>query len=193
MDWKALLSDGPVRLRYVQRYSNCRRVHFESVAEHSYYVVMYATLLAKGLDGIDHQSLYEGCVYHDFEELASGDVLRTLKKFTVDLNERIDHASDVLLMEVLTPMMPNHVLSWIFQNKDKKKRDRSSVEGRIIFLADYLSVVSYLYQEHLAGNRDVVQHKKSVRQYHEMFTHSEFDQWRDAIDGVEHLVNVLCQ
>ncbi len=50
MNMKKLLVGHVIRLKYTERFSTCRTLHKESVAEHAYFTTLYALVLGEWLE-----------------------------------------------------------------------------------------------------------------------------------------------
>ena len=69
-------------LQHVPRWTIIRTLRQQSVAEHSYYVTLYATFIAKELDlkTNDINWITQYALTHDFDEMVSGDIPTPYKK-----------------------------------------------------------------------------------------------------------------
>ena len=191
------------RLRNVIRFGVCRRTHDESVAEHSYYVVLYTMLL--GLDyesrnayrmvELDWRKLMVGSTLHDAEESVTGDFPRPYKYSSEKLKGELDNSAVEVTKEIMETLNSSpHVVNILNQYTIKAK-DKETIEGRIIALADFLSVVSYIYQEYLAGNHgvaSVIESGQSLREYYNSIDTQLFRQdFADVLDAVYTYVVLL--
>jgi 5'-deoxynucleotidase YfbR-like HD superfamily hydrolase len=81
------------------------------VAEHSYYVALYATYMAKFLNynNEDIQFVTQVALTHDFDEMISGDIPSPFKDYIGDMSdERIVNASRSMAFSVITGTPTNY-------------------------------------------------------------------------------------
>lgn len=164
LDIKYVLTGTPIRMRYVNRWSTSRVAFPENVAEHSYFVCLYAMLVARwycneqGGLGDTHDEAFVGlvlqrAVLHDIEEARTGDIHRPFKYSDPRLRDAMKLASSVAAEQTLRPIAPgdrneqNALLHLWGMSKDSK------LAGRIVSFADYLCVLAFIKQE----GRDVVE------------------------------------
>jgi len=144
---------GPInRASFVYRYSS-RPVHKqESVAEHSYQVALYSLMIAMNLpnpDEIKFDQMLTSAIIHDIDECVTGDFVRSFKYSDLTLKKKLDDAAEKFVIELLGPLTGDN--TWVAWRWRKSKT--STIEGQIVRVADYLSVVSYLMRELKMGNR----------------------------------------
>jgi len=169
IDLRQVLTGEPVRLRYIKRFSICPRVHEESVAEHSYYVAFISLMLAEDLKNqcyrIDVGLLLSRALLHDLDEVFSGDFIRMFKHHNEDVNREINCAATELVANFLQnyPAGDQRLEYW-------EKSKEEDIEGRILGFADFLSVVSYIWQEIHAGNVIMLQHLPELEKFARSFT-----------------------
>jgi len=190
LNLERLLLGDIVRLRYVPRYSNCRRDHEEVVAEHSYFTVLYAWAIgewAERNDGIPllWSKLMARSVCHDIEEAISGDFPRPFKYSSSELRQMLDDAGREAAARVTYGIFPGERNLALEAWQVAKDRTR---EGRIVDFADFLSVVSYMLQELDAGNQAIHEHSVSIGEYFERFKDARFDFIRPLVLQCEPLV-----
>lgn len=149
---KEVLIGRVTRLRYIKRYSICPRVHEESVAEHSFYTAYIALAIGRQINNnhnnaIDMGILLSRALVHDLDEVYSGDFIRMFKHSSPGLKTAIDAASFSFMKEFTKEMGERQSFTDLWLNaKD------ASLEGAIVGLTDFLSVVSYIAQEIRSGN-----------------------------------------
>lgn len=189
---KELLTGDVTRLRYIVRYSTCRRHHNESVAEHSFYVALYSAMLAEvavsKMLHVNWRKVMMGSTFHDLEESLTGDFPRSFKYSTPELSHVISAAAEKNIMELFRKVNPGYEAGW-WSFWTHAKDD--SLEGRIVELADFLSVVSYMYQELKAGNLAILEHIDSMREYAAIFEALEFSPFKQIIDQLPEMLDYL--
>lgn len=174
MNWREIIRGDICRLRNVIRWSNCRRTHNESVAEHVHFTSYYSMLIAywleeNGTSTINYRRLYESAITHDDEEALTGDIPRSFKYAFNSLREIIGIASSqahgTLLNGLDLPPRVHKELTCTWESS----KDTDRIEGQIVSLADFISVLSYLYQEMEAGNTGILERSNSIILYYSQF------------------------
>lgn len=198
IDIKKLLVGHVIRLKYVQRFTSCRTLQKESVAEHSYFTSLYALVIAEWYEKMyqdatelggyimpDFRTLLSKALVHDLEECITGDIPRDFKHRSVALNTHIDKEARRAIQKVIVDIFQGDETIWTRMWQDSKD---DSLEGRIISLADFLSVVSYVYEETRVARSLVLREQlTSLYDYWKSF-HSEkyrlFKPLVDQVDGI---------
>jgi 5'-deoxynucleotidase YfbR-like HD superfamily hydrolase len=158
------------KMANVIRFSSFEFHHRESVAEHTFFVMFLAWVLARhieevGLDDykcavdsnikrpvppeIDYQTLLEKGLFHDVDESITGDIIRPFKYSSVDLKKELELSSLMVVESEYGGMPgggPGVMLGW------QSAKDET-LEGRLIDFADVWSVWLYLRREVDMGNR----------------------------------------
>lgn len=191
IDLRQILIGEPVNLRYIKRFSVCPRVHEESVAEHSYYVAFFSMMLAEDLMKntgikIDLGKLLSRALIHDIDEVFSGDFIRMFKHNNVEVEESINRTSQHL-MEGFTSKYPagqNLLKYW----KEGKADD---IEGKLLAFADFLSVLSYVWQEIMAGNVIMFRHLEELGKFCGTFAQEKYSFIKDYTTQTENMVKEL--
>ena len=167
LDIRYLLTGTPIRMRYVNRWSTSRVSFPENVAEHSYFVCLYAMMVARwwvnNSEGASHAGeearqafigdAIQRAVLHDMEEARTGDIHRPFKYSDPKLREAMKLAGRLAAEQTLHPVSPgdeseqDDLMRLWANSKD------SSPAGRIVAFADFLCVLAFIKQE----GRDVVQ------------------------------------
>jgi len=125
-------------LQHVPRWGIIRTIRQQSVAEHSYYVALYATYIAKKLNlmDLDCQWVTQAALVHDFEEMVSGDIPTPYKKYIGKVDdERIMGGPRSMALSIMTI----------------EPRNRAFCE-EIIRVADLFEAAMYLRDEYHMGN-----------------------------------------
>lgn len=127
-------------LQHVPRWGIIRTLRQQSVAEHSYYVALYATYIAKKLNlrDLDCQWVTQAALVHDFEEMVSGDIPTPFKKSYMMKESKVLAAPKSMAMSIMTV----------------EPRNRSFC-AEIIHVADLFEATMYLADEYYMGNSTV--------------------------------------
>lgn len=152
----ANLLNGDVRRAiHTTRYSRCAVHRVESVAEHVFNTMCYASVLAHHLieDGVsvDLGQVLNKSLWHDTEEPAGiGDILRKVKHSSTEFLKLVEGLGVREVFRVNRELgFLNHspILDYWLTSKD------DTIEGEIVRVADGLSVIAYVVEEYLLGNR----------------------------------------
>jgi len=186
LNLKELLLGDPVRIRYVVRFSTCHVIHKESVAEHSYYVALYAMFIADWVRNAtdyriltDVDTLLRRALLHDLEEAITGDVSRSFKYSDNELLQGLKRGAQIAIDRVLGRLDTGCGI--FYRNIWRDCKDRS-YEGSIIEFADFLSVLSYMIQERTNSNNSMQQHWETLNEYFINFDHERFSFLRPLIE-----------
>jgi len=210
---RELLEGNPARLRYVYRYSTSRVQQQETVAEHSYYVALYALFVGRWVneqmdlgklakptwwgpatDRVLVENLLQRALLHDLEESRSGDFPRPFKHSSPELKEMLERASRISMDQVIRPIfgiplnqddeIDNGIADeFLMSWLDAKD---ATPEGRILEFCDFLSVLSFMMQER--GNHQIKRHVTDMQLYFERFGEKEYDFVRPLVDQAEVLL-----
>ena len=141
------------RMRNVIRYSTCHRQHNETLAEHHYYTALFSALIAKDIGvQVNTEIVMLKALVHDVEESVSGDFMRSFKHSSPELKAAIEKGSEAFVYSMFNRINSNGA----FDGAWKNAKDHS-LEGRIVKFADFLSVLSYIYQELASGNKLIIE------------------------------------
>lgn len=181
LNLRELLLGRPTRLRYVVRFSICPRIHNESVAEHSYYtaylaMMITADLLSQGFE-VNGFAVTSKALTHDMDESYSGDMIRMFKHSSPEIKIAMDTAAEKFMEEHSQEVMGNNAVCLLW--KEAKSDD---LEGAIVSLADFLSVVSYVVQEIQAGNHVMYEHLEDLKKFYETFHAKRYDVLKEYVD-----------
>ena len=181
-------------LRYVTRYSNCRTIHKENVAEHQYYTAFYALMLAEYVrltNTVDVGVVLSRAIMHDFDEIWTGDVVRPVKHHNVKLSKQIESIGAQMYQEEFVYKTTGSVPMRSQLKRFRELAKASDTEGRIVKFADYLSVLSYLDQEIRSGNRLIMGNVTCLAEYTKEFVSKDFDFIRPLVDEAQKMVQEL--
>lgn len=190
---REMLKGYPVRLRYTSRYSTCRINQKETVAEHMYFVSLYAMLIGQwydeGLEGevpdpqkpkVNWYALMARSVIHDMEESRTGDWPRGFKHSDPELKAVLHRVAKDAMEKILMRLVNGYWAKWLLESWEFAKD--GTVEGRIIAFADFLSVLSYIIQEKESGNAKADEHLDDLEGYFADFQEPAFDFLRPLVN-----------
>lgn len=187
---RELLTGEPNRLRHVVRFGNCHKIQKESVAEHCFYTVFYAFMIGCWLRGngfsVDMGVLLAKATIHDMEEARSGDFPRPFKYSSPEIKAALDRASIFAFNQCMGKVVG---LADLDELRDVWEASKNgTIEGRIVALADYLSVVGYLWLEVQGSNLTMQQHVNDMAEYAKEFEKAEYDPMRPLVNEAKVLV-----
>ena len=179
MNINKLLLGAFQRLRHSIRWSLANKIHKENVAEHSYYTALYALFIMQSLPkghGVTASQAYDclaRCLTHDFDEAFSGDLPRMFKHANPTVRKAIDEAASGYVRKHIFEVAEGFAGEYLFDTWCfAKAHDKI---GRIVAMADFLSVLSYVIQELRTGNVSILDHcKTELSKYYEEFTTPEY-------------------
>lgn len=203
-DLREMLTGDVNRLRYITRYSTSLVLHRENVAEHSYYVSLYAMFITRWVDQnvsfvhpVDQLTILQRCLVHDLDEARTGDFQRPFKYRRPGLKNMMDEAAKQEFSEAITSIFPgdrDYVLD--LSARWEHAKDNSWL-GSVVAFADYLSVISHLYAEVSCANMSVMHHYRSLCEYSHKFDGKEFEfirplivQTREIFKEMMHLAKI---
>jgi len=197
LDLDILLKGNIQRIAWTDRYSSFLRLKNENVAEHTCFVTMYAYLIALDMEyqfpgvGVDKLTLFRRAINHDIDEAISGDINRPFKKGYPGLNSMIKEACKILLLPTLGKLSScPEVMERLIEDMDKGKD--KSLEGYILCLADFMSVVSYLISEKRRGSTAIIEDfEKSNKDIESLFLGLSGDMARVLNPYVERLNEII--
>jgi 5'-deoxynucleotidase YfbR-like HD superfamily hydrolase len=194
---RAILNGDLVRLSDVYRFSMVRVVHRESTAEHSFYVTLYSYFLVRWAEEntnarVDMAMVLAGAVLHDTEECRTGDINRLFKHSNRELASSIEQAAieeHYALCEEVYPFSQGDTTAARASMHQRWVHAKDGTpNGCIVALADFMSVVSYIWQELASANHTMDRYRESVVAYSHEFNRSEFDFLRPIVDELQTIV-----
>ena len=134
-------------LSFVPRWGILKTINTQSVAEHSYYVAMYADQLADVIEwGGPRDKLMKYCLWHDVEEVITGDIPGPAKR--------------AMMRQVEGP-------KWVKERMEERFGDENHINPdteaefdqirKIVKVADLIDEVLFLVTETVMGNRSVAE------------------------------------
>jgi 5'-deoxynucleotidase YfbR-like HD superfamily hydrolase len=141
-------------LSHVVRFNGTPQHFIESVAEHSFYTVYFATtilyFLKQAGEEIDEAKVLKMASIHDVEEGFSGDIVNPFKHYNDQILEAIRSVNEqtiAFMFENLPQgLQEEYIAIW------KEEAAQRSKESQVVKLADRLSLVSKCYEEMQVGN-----------------------------------------
>jgi len=151
LDIRELVIGRPIRMNHNHRFTSVPVIHQESSATHSFYVAYYTMLIAEDLTTsfgceLDYRKMFVASIVHDNDEAITGDILRRMK-YSVPGLKKILNDYSFSVMQSMSKVLGVDIHQQWLDAKD------SSVEGRIVMLADLLSVINFVYTEVMLGNK----------------------------------------
>jgi 5'-deoxynucleotidase YfbR-like HD superfamily hydrolase len=201
LNLKEMLVGHPIRVRYVQRYSTCRVLAPESVAEHSFFVAFYAMAIVdwcrlvhghdeipKILTELNPLTVLRRCILHDLDEAATGDIPRMFKYSDPRLKSLLDDMAAQGFLRVIGGVFDSQFIKsdWLDVWKDAKD---TSVNGRIVEFADYLSVIAFTCEEMRSSNFTVQEHVEALEIYAQKFDSPDYDFIRPLVIDAEKILH----
>ena len=188
LNLKEMLIGMPTRLRYVDRFSTCRVIKKESVAEHCFFVALYSLFIAEWCDNqgtlsapVNISGILANALLHDIDEAATGDVPRFFKYSDPALKTHLDEVAAKGVRQIAKKLWDEgDAISWIMCCWKNAKSN--TPEGRILEFADFLSVLSYSWEEVRQSNVIMKEHLTDMAAYYQRFTTEDFDFLRPLIN-----------
>lgn len=142
------------RMKYIERWALMRNSTRENISEHSLEVAMLAHGLAvianeKCSQALDPNEVALMGIYHDANEIMTGDMPTPVKYFDEDIMEAYKRVEDVAshtLVEKLPDYMKKYYKPLFIQ------KDENLYEWRLVKAADKLSALIKCIQELRSGN-----------------------------------------
>jgi 5'-deoxynucleotidase len=153
------------RMKFIQRWGLMRNTRVENIQEHSLQVAMVAHALAIIENtffggSVDPQRTALLAVYHDAEEVITGDLPTPIKYFNPKVREAVDGLEEVAkrrLVGMLPPALTKHYEALYFEQRE------DADAWRMVKLADKLCAYLKCLEEAKAGNHEFVRAEESIR------------------------------
>lgn len=181
-----MLIGMPTRLRYVNRFSTCRVIKQESVAEHCYFVALYSLFIMwscwdNNKLKLNEYRILSRALLHDLDEAATGDVPRFFKYSDPALKQHLDEVAQKGVHQIAKKLWNDSSTTFAVIDVWKNAKD-DTYEGRILEFADFLSVLSYSWEEVRQSNIIMKEHLTDMVGYYQRFTTKDFDFLRPLIE-----------
>jgi len=145
----------------ITRYSQSHLLREESVMEHTGFVSMFCLIVSELMPEVDVTILLRKAIVHDMEESIVGDISRVTKYANADINREINLIEKVAMRDISFDLLGTVKLYnyWLLA-KD------GTIEGRIVRIADAISVLLKIYEESvILNNRAITNHINSLSNY----------------------------
>lgn len=150
---------------HTTRYSGFAVHRVESVSDHVYNAMVYSSVISHHLQRegyeINHGLVLNKTLWHDYEEPSGlGDIKRGVKHSSPELSKLLEDLGRSFVVRAASRIeLSSTILRYWETAKDE------TIEGQIVRVADVLSVVAYLIEEHQLGNRTLTSLHCEVRAY----------------------------
>jgi len=158
------------RMTAIQRYNTRQIIKPQNVMEHEGSVAFIAMVLSDYLNskGIrnDTEKVLRIAITHDKDEVVSGDINFVAKyshgQLSEDLRLSLDNLGEYVIKQ-LYGRINNKALSEKYYNLYKEEKKKTSVESKIVKMADWIDVIIYARQEQALGNKGMFDAEKNAR------------------------------
>lgn len=154
------------RMKFIQRWGLMRNTRPENIQEHSLQVAMIAHALAvlenerQGREAVDPDRTALLAVYHDAEEVITGDLPTPVKYFNPQVRQAVDGLEEVAkrkLLDLLPERLRKSFAPLYFAVAD------DAPAWRMVKLADKLCAYLKCLEEAKAGNREFERAEEAIR------------------------------
>jgi 5'-deoxynucleotidase YfbR-like HD superfamily hydrolase len=146
------------QLNNMVRWNGVNRIKDETVAHHSFMVTWFTRLIVEEVftDNTPKLIATTYSIFHDFDEMFTGDILHTLKYNDIN-GEQIKNELDLYLKSRINHKFPiNTTKTNDLLNNTLLKKDIPIYISKIVKISDWLSMQFYLQKEIDLGNRSVI-------------------------------------
>lgn len=165
------------RMKYIERWALMRNSLQENISEHSLEVAMLAHGLAiisneKCGGTLDVNAIALMGLYHDANEIITGDMPTPVKYFDDDIKDaykRVEHVASVTMIRKLPDYMQKYYKPLFFQEEGSEK------EWKIVKAADKLSAYIKCMEELRTGNQEFATAKRTIEKSLEDMNMKEID------------------
>lgn len=148
-------------LNHTYRFSGTIKQRDQSVAEHSYWTAVIAGALAnyenfmrkkkqKIVSSLDLKTLYEQALFHDIEEVITGDINHLFKNESGELKfkQELERVTRVVVKREIFDIILNGEI--YFENWIKSHEETE--HNYLIKMGDWLQLLQYVIEEYNIGN-----------------------------------------
>tara|TARA_R100001015_G_C4627624_1_gene187267 strand:- start:789 stop:1463 length:675 start_codon:yes stop_codon:yes gene_type:complete len=161
----------------INRYSQINLLHPESVLEHTGFVCLFTYLTCSEINFSCEKKINTGlalmkAVFHDVDEVVTGDIPRPTKYFSEESKNIFDKIASQGINQIISELgIKSSESSQEIENLWRESKNDE--EGRIVALSDLAAVVYKIWEEViLLGNKKLVLQGKQVFGYIEDFASS---------------------
>lgn len=144
----------------VKRWDLNKTIKDENVSQHSFWVAFYATCISEELfPGSDPIScsikldVIRYALFHDFDEVFSGDINHTVKKNTVNGEEIQKLLKDFVTSKIREKFNDNTPFNRMISGYLLEEREEMKIVKGVVKVCDWLSFLKYLDNEKSLGNQ----------------------------------------
>lgn len=148
------------KMSSVIRYTWTKTLHQENIAEHSYYVSILSDTITEDIlkhhnIELDRYKILKYAIYHDFEEVFTGDIITPVKNKSNKFKEELEKIANELVNEWLQSDFNwnDHIINNIttnFHEYEEKKYD--NIENQIVKFSDQLEALMFSISEYKLWN-----------------------------------------
>lgn len=165
------------RMKYIERWALMRNANKENISEHSLEVAMLAhglAIIAKEecSKDIDPNEVALMGVYHDANEIITGDMPTPVKYYDSDIQEaykRVENVASHTMVNKLPDYMKDYYKPLFF------KREGKEYEWKLVKAADKLSALIKCREELRSGNQEFKMAEESTKKFLQNMKMKEVD------------------
>lgn len=152
------------RLSSITRYSTKRAITTQSVMQHLGSVTLIAMVFSDYLNRLgiknDTERVMRMSIIHDADEIVSGDIPHPAKyqqgAISENLRSSLNKLADYTIRSTLQ-MLNNQEMFNSYYGLYVEEKQRSTIEAKIVKLADFADVIIFCMQEKRLGNSTISQ------------------------------------
>lgn len=165
------------RMKYIERWALMRNANKENISEHSLEVAMLAhglAIIAKEecSQDIDPNEVALMGIYHDANEIITGDMPTPVKYYDNDIQEaykRVENVASHTMVNKLPDYMKDYYKPLFF------KREGKEYEWKLVKAADKLSALIKCREELRSGNQEFRMAEESTKMFLQNMKMKEID------------------
>lgn len=148
-------------LKNIHRWEGKQKIGIYDDSSHSFNVALISEGLAriekeKFNNEVDELLVLRKALFHDVNEVCTGDIISTVKKKTPAMKKALEEVEYKLYKESMEPIIPeewrNDYENYLLNPKD----GYNTIEGRIIGVADNIDALNEAIQEVKLGNKTFI-------------------------------------
>lgn len=151
----------------IKRWHNRPTLQPEALACHIYDVMKNSWMIGRLLYilgyKINIQSILEQAMFHDIEEIETGDIPHTFKQdFELETHRRVEVAVEKSAVRTIENRFPDALFRTLIQDRWITYHMKDTLEAQVVELADQLSATNFLEHE-VAGLRNELLREDLIR------------------------------